>query len=137
MDAPSALSRTLLRLVASFCILFAACAVGENGQDASPDTSPRRFQLGMVVHNSEPTATVGFWSVVALGAFEAADSFNVDLEMRGDFDPIQLRLQESTPIARRASEDSRSASSNRCTLTAWRKSGSALAPLRMAWAIRA
>ena len=85
-------------MVAALCILGAACAGGESDQTAttaSPDTSAGRFQLGMAVHVDEPTS-VPFWGTVALGAFEAADSFNVDLEVRGDYNPgVQARIVET------------------------------------------
>ena len=109
MDARSGSSRTLVGVVAALCILGAACAGGENGQEAPTaataadesgavslsDTLAGQYRLGMVVHVDDPTE-VPFWGVVALGAFEAADSFDVDLELRGDFDPgVQARIVEA------------------------------------------
>jgi simple sugar transport system substrate-binding protein len=49
----------------------------------------------MAVHVDQPTASA-FWSQVTLGAFEAADLFEVDLEVRGDFNPgVQARIVET------------------------------------------
>jgi simple sugar transport system substrate-binding protein len=76
----------------------AACGAGESGREATaaaPDSSAQRFRLGMAVHNEVPTQDP-FWTVVALGAFEAADSFNVELELRGDYNPgLQARIVET------------------------------------------
>jgi simple sugar transport system substrate-binding protein len=92
-------------MAAAFCILGAACTGGESDQTTSttattasttaPDSSAQRFRLGMAVHNEVPTQDP-FWTVIALGAFEAADSFNVDLELRGDYNPgLQARIVET------------------------------------------
>jgi simple sugar transport system substrate-binding protein len=82
-------------MIAALCILGAACTGGEPGAVSLPETLAGQYRLGMVVHKDEPTEP-GFWSVVALGAHEAADSFNVDLELRGDFDPgVQARIVET------------------------------------------
>ena len=102
MNVLSVCSRTLVGMVAALCIFGAGCAGAENGQEAttstttsSPNTSAGQYRLGMVVHKDEPTEP-GFWAVVALGAHEAADSYNVDLEVRGDYDPgVQARIVET------------------------------------------
>ena len=103
MYAPTGYRRTLMGMVAALCIFGAACAGGDNGQETptstttvpSADTSATQYRLGMAVHVDEPTEP-GFWTAVALGAFEAAESFNVDLEVRGDFDPgVQARIVET------------------------------------------
>ena len=81
-------------MVAALCILGAACTGEDTGQEPT-DTSVSQFRLGMAVHVDEPTGG-GFWTVVALGAFEAADSFDVYLELRGDYDPgVQARILET------------------------------------------
>lgn len=103
MNVPSGCRRTLVGMVAALCIFGAACAGGDNGQEAtttvataaSPETSAGQYRLGMAVHVAEPTS-MPFWETVALGAFEAADSFNVDLEVRGDWTPgVQARIVET------------------------------------------
>lgn len=106
MNVPPACSRVLVGMVGALCIFGAACAGGDNGQETSsaaptlPDTSAGQYRLGMAVHVDDPTENP-FWWVVALGAFEAADSFNVDLEVRGDYDSgVQARIVD-TMIAER------------------------------------
>ena len=102
MNTPSGYRRTLVGMVAALCILGAACAGGDNDQKASttptttsPDSSAQRFRLAMVVHKDEPTI-VNFWNEVALGAVEAAEQVDVDVEIRGDDDPeVQARIVET------------------------------------------
>jgi simple sugar transport system substrate-binding protein len=49
----------------------------------------------MVVHVDEPDLS-GFWMVVSLGALEAAEANNVELEIHGDFDPdVQARIVDT------------------------------------------
>ena len=98
MNASSGYSRVVLGVVAALCIFGPACTAGESDQTASTaatTANEQRFRLGMVVHNEVPTQDP-FWTVIALGAFEAADSFNVDLELRGDYNPgLQARIVEA------------------------------------------
>jgi simple sugar transport system substrate-binding protein len=85
-------------MVAALCILGAACAAGESDQTTATTattTVEQRFRLGMVVHRDEPTIG-NFWPEVALGAVEAAESVDVDVEIRGDEDPgVQARIVET------------------------------------------
>lgn len=101
--------RALRCMVVGLCVLGAACAVGndnsaqtvppssaESTTTSLPDVSARRLRFGMVVHRDAPERTTGFWPVVLLGALEAAEGHDVDLEIHGDSDSaVQARIVET------------------------------------------
>lgn len=101
--------RALRWLVVVLCTLCPACGGGEAepattaapssagaATTSIPDVSARRLRLGLVVHADAPEHTLHFWPTVLLGALEAAEDHDVDLEIRGDFDSaVQARIVDT------------------------------------------
>lgn len=84
----------LLVIMVVVGVIAAACGDSTPSDDATtsttsaptePEASPLR--LAMVVHHDEPIEASPFWSLVALGALEAADEVGVEVALRGDQDP--------------------------------------------------